>query len=75
MPQDALGQLKHLKTARARWPFPDAVYTVMLYEYPYRTVADLKTDINGCKETAVDSRIYRCTCARFLTVFFEPNAQ
>jgi len=24
MSQDALGQLKHLKTARARWPFPDA---------------------------------------------------
>jgi len=23
MSQDALGQLKHLKTARARWPFPD----------------------------------------------------
>ena len=23
MPQDALGQLKHLKTARARWSFPD----------------------------------------------------
>jgi len=26
MSQDALGQLKHLKTARARWPFPDAVW-------------------------------------------------
>ena len=25
MSQDALGQLKHLKTARARWPFPDVV--------------------------------------------------
>jgi len=25
MSQDALGQLKHLKTARARWPFPDDV--------------------------------------------------
>jgi len=24
MSQDALGLLKHLKTARARWPFPDA---------------------------------------------------
>jgi len=23
--QDALGQLKHLKTARARWPFSDVV--------------------------------------------------
>jgi len=23
MSQDALGQLNHLKTARARWPFPD----------------------------------------------------
>jgi len=23
MSQNALGQLKHLKTARARWPFPD----------------------------------------------------
>ena len=23
MSQDALGLLKHLKTARARWPFPD----------------------------------------------------
>ena len=23
MSWDALGQLKHLKTARARWPFPD----------------------------------------------------
>ena len=23
MSQDALGQLKHLKTARARWPLPD----------------------------------------------------
>jgi len=23
MSQDALGQLKHLKTARARWPFSD----------------------------------------------------
>jgi len=23
MSQDALGQLKHLKTAKARWPFPD----------------------------------------------------
>jgi len=23
MSQDALGQLKHLKTARARWPWPD----------------------------------------------------
>jgi len=23
MSQDALGQLKNLKTARARWPFPD----------------------------------------------------
>ena len=47
----------------------------MLYGYPYRTVADLKTDINGRKETAVDGRIYGCTCARFLTVFFEPNAR
>jgi len=26
MSQDALGQLKHLKTARARWPFPDVVF-------------------------------------------------
>jgi len=26
MSQDALGQLKHLKTARARWPFPDVDY-------------------------------------------------
>jgi len=25
MSQDALGLLKHLKTARARWPFPDAL--------------------------------------------------
>jgi len=25
MTQDALGQLKHLKTARARWPFPDVL--------------------------------------------------
>ena len=25
MSQNALGQLKHLKTARARWPFPDVV--------------------------------------------------
>jgi len=25
MSQDALGLLKHLKTARARWPFPDEV--------------------------------------------------
>jgi len=25
MSQDALGQLKHLKTARARWPFPDVI--------------------------------------------------
>jgi len=24
MSQDSLGLLKHLKTARARWPFPDA---------------------------------------------------
>ena len=23
MSQDAIGQLEHLKTARARWPFPD----------------------------------------------------
>jgi len=30
MSQDALGQLKHLKTARARWPFPDVtVITIM----------------------------------------------
>jgi len=28
MSQDALGQLKHLKTARARWPFPDVVTSV-----------------------------------------------
>jgi len=27
MSQDALGLLKHLKTARARWPFPDASST------------------------------------------------
>jgi len=26
MSQDAIGLLKHLKTARARWPFPDVVY-------------------------------------------------
>jgi len=25
MSQDALGLLKHLKTARARWPFPDGI--------------------------------------------------
>ena len=25
MSQDVLGQLKHLKTARARWPFPDVL--------------------------------------------------
>jgi len=30
MSQDALGQLKHLKTARARWPFPDVVRLVCL---------------------------------------------
>jgi len=29
MSQDALGQLKHLKTASARWPFPDAVDPTM----------------------------------------------
>ena len=27
MSQDALGQLKHLKTAKARWPFPDVLST------------------------------------------------
>jgi len=27
MSQDALGQLKHLKTARARWPFPDEEFS------------------------------------------------
>ena len=26
MSQDALGLLKHLKTARARWPFPDGAF-------------------------------------------------
>jgi len=29
MSQDALGQLKHLKTARARWPFPDGCVVVL----------------------------------------------
>ena len=28
MSQDALGLLKHLKTARARWPFPDGLVSV-----------------------------------------------
>jgi len=28
MSQDALGQLKHLKTARARWPFPDVLTSI-----------------------------------------------
>ena len=27
MSHNALGQLKHLKTARARWPFPDVLCT------------------------------------------------
>jgi len=31
MSQDALGLLKHLKTARARWPFPDAPLGLSLY--------------------------------------------
>ena len=31
MSQDALGQLKHLKTARARWPFPDAYVMLGVY--------------------------------------------
>ena len=43
----------------------------MLYGYPYRTVVDLKTDINGRKETAVDGRIYGCTSTHFLAASFE----
>jgi len=34
MSQDALGQLKHLKTARARWPFPDVMRKHKLYLKP-----------------------------------------
>ena len=34
MSQDALGQLKHLKTARAGWPFPD-VLSIYFYFYFY----------------------------------------
>ena len=30
MPQVALGQLKHLKTARARWSFPDVPALLLL---------------------------------------------
>jgi len=33
--QDALGLLKHLKTARARWPFPDV--EPILYSYAQLT--------------------------------------
>jgi len=29
MSQDALGQLKHLKMARARWPFPDGLVALV----------------------------------------------
>ena len=32
MSQDALGQLKHLKTAKARWPFPDAQFRRIIAE-------------------------------------------
>jgi len=32
MSQDALGQLKHLKTARSRWPFPDAFSISIIQE-------------------------------------------
>jgi len=33
MSQDALGQLKHLKTARARWPFPDVSAFVLFWTW------------------------------------------
>jgi len=41
MSQDALGQLKHLKTARARWPFPDVGHFCRMFSHwiciEYRT--------------------------------------
>ena len=38
MSQDALGQLKHLKTARARWPFPD-VPLLAIFQHPLLVLA------------------------------------
>jgi len=49
MSQDALGQLKHLKTTRARWPFPDAtsrlktVCSVSLDAHSYSHLKYLRT--------------------------------
>jgi len=37
MSQDALGQLKHLKTARARWPFPDVLPSAHPAQAPVNT--------------------------------------
>jgi len=44
MSQNALGQLKHLKTARARWPFPDAVSVVAV---AVTVVAVVDVDVAG----------------------------
>ena len=43
MPQDALGQLKHLKTARARWPFPDVMAMVVPFHHLFEDGGEVTT--------------------------------
>ena len=43
MSQDAIGQLKHLKTARARWPFPDEPLNIVFGFLCIRLVKTVKT--------------------------------
>jgi len=45
MSQDALGQLKHLKTARARWPFPDVSLGQKVYTYFYYSLTGITPNL------------------------------
>ena len=54
MSQDALGQLKHLKTARARWPFPDAFCNSSL-DSPWLTLPP-----TGREEMMIDPHYLLC---------------